>query len=193
MNIPRIQFHRDDFAASILHILNNAALDPNRLELDLNEDCILDNADRARMQIRELHSHGIRFALNDFGIGFLSLSSLRSFAFDRIKISRALMSTREGTGETATLLRSIIDLGRAQGLTVCAGAVETPAQWEMVKRFGIHEAQGSALSPALHVLEIAKICADDRRMPQVAPQPDEMPTKRRGPDRPTNPERLRKA
>ena len=95
INISRVQFRRNDFVDAVMHILNNASLEASCLELDINEDCLLDNPDAARINIRDLHGHGVRFALNDFGTGFTSLAALRRFAFDRIKLHPALIQASE--------------------------------------------------------------------------------------------------
>ena len=165
INISRVQFRRNDFVDAVMHILNNASLEASCLELDINEDCLLDNPDAARINIRDLHGHGVRFALNDFGTGFTSLAALRRFAFDRIKLHPALIQASEAREGAASLLRPIIEHGRSLGLTVCAAQVETPQQREQAERFGVHEIQGPLVSPPLSAREIALICRNDRCMP----------------------------
>ena len=165
VNISRVQFQRSDFADAVMHILNNASLEASCLELDIDEDCLLGDPEAARMKIRDLHAHGVRFALNDFGIGVTSLAALRRFNFDRIKLSPALIEAEQAQRGSAGLLRPIIEHGRSLGLTVCAERVETPQQREQAERFGVHEIQGPLVSPPLSAANTALICRNDRAMP----------------------------
>ncbi len=105
--------------------MHEEQIDPTRIELELTEGVIVEDADAAENAMMELRAVGLRFALDDFGTGYSSLIYLRRFAFDKIKIDRSFLESMETTGESAILVHSIVHLGRALGLTVTAEGVET--------------------------------------------------------------------
>ena len=97
----------------------------------------------------DIRAHGVGLALDDFGTGYSSLIYLRRFAFDKIKIDRSFLEYMETTGESAILVHSVVHLGRALGLRVCAEGVETREQHRFLQAVGCHELQGFLFSKAL--------------------------------------------
>ena len=128
VNVSPIQFRQKDFVASVSRIVHEERHRPDRVELELTEGVIVEDADAAENAMMELRAVGFRFALDDFGTGYSSLIYLRRFAFDKIKIDRSFLESMESTGESAILVHSVVHLGRALGLTVTAEGVETPEQ-----------------------------------------------------------------
>ncbi|MEN5080909.1 EAL domain-containing protein [Bosea sp. TWI1241] len=146
VNVSPIQFRHKDFVASVIRILDETGFDPARLELELTEGVLVDDADAAENAMMDLRSHGVSLALDDFGTGYSSLIYLRRFAFDKIKIDRSFLEYMEATGESAILVHSVVHLGRALGLRVCAEGVETPEQHRFLQAVGCHELQGFLFS-----------------------------------------------
>ncbi|MFC7396579.1 putative bifunctional diguanylate cyclase/phosphodiesterase [Chelatococcus sp. GCM10030263] len=146
VNVSPIQFRHRDFVASVMRIINESGIDPTRVELELTEGVVVEDADAAEDAMIELRAHGVRLALDDFGTGYSSLIYLRRFAFDKIKIDRSFLEAAETTGESAILIHSIVHLGRALGLTVTAEGVETQEQLEFLRALGCHELQGYLFS-----------------------------------------------
>ena len=159
VNVSPIQFRHKDFVASILRIVDETGFDPTRLELELTEGVVVEDADAAENAMMDLRSHGISLALDDFGIGYSSLIYLRRFAFDKIKIDRSFLEYMETTGESAILVHSIAHLGRALGLRVCAEGVETSEQHRFLQAIGCHELQGFLFSKAVPPREIERLLA----------------------------------
>lgn len=157
VNVSPIQFRHKDFVASILRIVQETGFDPARLELELTEGVVVEDADAAETAMMDLRSHGISLALDDFGIGYSSLIYLRRFAFDKIKIDRSFLEYMETTGESAILVHSIAHLGRALGLRVCAEGVETSEQHRFLQAIGCHELQGFLFSKAVPRSEIDRL------------------------------------
>ena len=125
VNVSPLQFRHRDFVASVVRTLRETGFDPTRLELELTEGVVVEDADAAEAAMMELRALGVNLALDDFGTGYSSLIYLRRFAFDKIKIDRSFLESMEATGESAILVHSIVHLGRALGLTVTAEGVET--------------------------------------------------------------------
>ncbi len=161
VNVSPIQFRHKDFVANVIRILDETGFDPNRLELELTEGVVVEDADAAETAMMDLRGHGIGLALDDFGTGYSSLIYLRRFAFDKIKIDRSFLEYMETTGESAILVHSIAHLGRALGLRVCAEGVETAEQHRFLQAIGCHELQGFLFSKGVPADEIDHLLALD--------------------------------
>jgi predicted signal transduction protein with EAL and GGDEF domain len=162
VNVSPIQFRHKDFVASVIRILDETGFDPGRLELELTEGVVVEDADAAENAMMDLRAHGIGLALDDFGTGYSSLIYLRRFAFDKIKIDRSFLEYMETTGESAILVHSVVHLGRALGLRVCAEGVETTEQHRFLQAVGCHELQGFLFSKGVPPREIDRLLALDQ-------------------------------
>ncbi len=169
VNVSAIQFRHPGFVSMLRRVLDDTGIDPARLELELTETIVVEDADGAENAMFDLRAMGVRLALDDFGTGYSSLIYLRRFAFDKIKIDRSFLESMEATGESAIIVHSIVHLGRSLGLTVVAEGVETSEQHRYLQALGAHELQGFMFSRPVSALEISRICMNDRMMPP--PQP----------------------
>ena len=97
--------------ASCISILLETGLAPGRLELEITEGVIFDDPSRALSILRRLKALGVKIAMDDFGTGYASMSSLQSFPFDKIKIDRSFVTGVENDPQSAAIVRSIIGLG----------------------------------------------------------------------------------
>ncbi len=146
VNVSAIQFRQADFVRDVERTIKNANLEPGRLELELTEGVLVEDADQAEAAMMELRSIGVKLALDDFGTGYSSLIYLRRFAFDKIKIDKSFLDSMEATGESAILVHSVVHLGRALGLEVTAEGVETEEQRRFLQAVGCHFLQGYLFS-----------------------------------------------
>jgi diguanylate cyclase (GGDEF)-like protein len=167
VNVSPIQFRHKDFVASVIRVLDETGFDPERLELELTEGVVVEDADAAEAAMMDLRAHGVSLALDDFGTGYSSLIYLRRFAFDKIKIDRSFLEYMEATGESAILVHSVVHLGRALGLRVCAEGVETAEQHRFLQAIGCHELQGFLFSKGVPPEEIDRLLALDRPFEQA--------------------------
>ncbi len=154
VNVSPVQFRQRGFVDTVKAILDATGLDPNRLDLELTEGVLIQDAEQAEAIIMELRALGIRMGLDDFGSGYSSMIYLRRFAFDKIKIDRAFLGSLETSGEGAIILESIVSLGHALGLTVTAEGVEFAEQVEFLQKLGCDELQGYYFAPPLTAREI---------------------------------------
>ncbi len=154
VNVSPVQFRQRGFVDTVKAILEATGIDPNRLDLELTEGVLIQDAEQAEAVIMELRGLGIRMGLDDFGSGYSSMIYLRRFAFDKIKIDRAFLESMEANGEGAIILESIISLGHALGLTVTAEGVEYPEQVDFLKKLGCDEMQGYFFAPPLSAADI---------------------------------------
>jgi diguanylate cyclase (GGDEF)-like protein len=146
VNVSPVQFRHRGFVTTVARILAETGMDPSRLELELTEGVVVDDAEKAEAAMKELRAMGVRLALDDFGVGYSSLIYLRRFAFDKIKIDRSFLESMEATGESAILVHSIVHLGRALGLIVTAEGVELESQRRFLQAVGCHQLQGYLFS-----------------------------------------------
>lgn len=159
VNVSAAQFKLSNFVDNLMTTVREAGFDPARLELELTEGMIVEDEEKAEEAIAELRRFGVRMALDDFGTGYSSLIYLRRFSFDKIKIDRSFLESVEAGGESAILVHSVVHLGRALGLTVCAEGVETHEQRRFLHAVGCHELQGYVFSRPVPAAEFEKLLA----------------------------------
>jgi diguanylate cyclase (GGDEF)-like protein len=142
VNVSPLEFRRDDFILNVRAALEASGLPPERLVLEITEGVMIENADHALHAIRAIRALGVKVALDDFGTGFSSLSYLRKFELDALKVDRSFVTGLESGAEAATILHCVVNLGRALGLSVVAEGVETAEQARFLRAAGCHRMQG---------------------------------------------------
>lgn len=152
VNISPLQVHSASLASTIISAIAASKLDPSRLELEITETALMSNTEFTLRRLHQLRTLGVRIALDDFGTGFSSLSYLRSFPFDRIKIDRSFVSDIESRADSQEITQSMVGLARSLGMQCTAEGVETPSQAEFLTKLGCEELQGFFFSRA-HPLE----------------------------------------
>jgi diguanylate cyclase (GGDEF)-like protein len=149
VNLSPVQFHNDRLVPTVHHALASSGLAPSRLELEITESVLLEKTERNATILRQLRELGVRISLDDFGTGFSSLSYLRSFPFDKIKIDQSFIRNLVEDDRSQTIVGAIIGLGASFGMTTTAEGVETQAQAEHLIAKGCTEIQGFYFSKAV--------------------------------------------
>lgn len=142
VNFSPRQFRRHNFVGHIMEAVQRAGVTPNRVQIEITETAIFDDAERAAETLYKLRQMGFRIALDDFGTGYSSLYNIRKFALDSLKIDRSFIDGMGRERESAAIVHSIIHLGRALGLEVIAEGVETEAQVQALRLAGASHLQG---------------------------------------------------
>lgn len=142
VNVSARQFHQSDFVTQVLEILKDTGANPKRLKLELTETLLLDNVEKTINKMTELRSHGVGFALDDFGIGYSSLSYLKRLPLDQLKIDQSFVRTVLVDANDAAIAKMIIGLGQTMGLSVIAEGVESAQQRDFLLSCGCHAYQG---------------------------------------------------
>jgi len=153
VNISARQLRQPDFVEKVLATLAQTAANPKNLELELTESMLVKNVGEVVFKMEELKLHGLRFSLDDFGIGYSSLSYLRRLPLDRLKIDRAFVKDILMDGCGGAIAQAIISLGGAMGLSVMAEGVETEEQRKYLAALGCHLYQGYLFSYPLPTQE----------------------------------------
>ncbi|WP_248305367.1 EAL domain-containing protein [Devosia sp. 1566] len=159
VNLSTVQFRNKELVSVIRSALADAGLPASRLELEITESLLLADNESTLRALHQLRAMGVRISMDDFGIGYSSLSYLRSFPFDKIKIDRSFMRDLTTRSDNLAIIRAVIGLGQSLGMTTTAEGVETPEQLELVRALGCSEVQGFLFSPPLApaVLELMLI------------------------------------
>jgi diguanylate cyclase (GGDEF)-like protein len=153
-NLSPAIFARDTLVDVVRTALAEAGLPARRLELEISERIMLHEEPGTLAHLRALHDLGVRVALDDFGVAHSSLSDLRVFSFDKIKIDRSFVAELEISQESAAIVAAIATLGRNLGAETTAEGVETQRQAELVRAAGCTEAQGYLYSRPVPAAEI---------------------------------------
>jgi len=149
VNLSALQFRRGGLVAQVKSALVDSGLPAGRLELEITENVMIDDAEGALVTLNELKALGLRLSMDDFGTGYSSLSYLRTYPFDALKIDRSFIAGIDGAEDSRAIVQAIIGLGRALGMTVTAEGVEQQEQLSILQQDGCHEAQGFYLSQPL--------------------------------------------
>ena len=142
VNLSPLQFPYGDLASIVHTTLMETGLAPERLELEITEGVLINDSPRALSTLRRIKAHGVKIAMDDFGTGYASLSSLQSFPFDKIKIDRIFVSGVDTNQQSAAIVRAVIGLSRALDIPVIAEGVETEGERRFLMHEGCLEIQG---------------------------------------------------
>ncbi|WP_441239068.1 PAS-domain containing protein [Bradyrhizobium sp. 930_D9_N1_4] len=142
VNLSPVQFRARGLVAMVTSALAEAGLPPQRLELEVTETALLDDSEATIEILHQLRALGVRVSLDDFGVGYSSLSYLRKFPFDRIKIDRSFVGTLGESPESVAIVRTIASLGSVLGVETTAEGVETIEQLDFVRECGCTAVQG---------------------------------------------------
>ena len=134
-------------------------LEPSRLCLEITESVLMDDAAASVATLRELKALGVQLAIDDFGTGYSSLAYLKRFPVDYLKIDRSFVTGLDHETEDAVIVKAVIDLGHALGLTVVAEGVETDSQVAELRRVGCDQAQGYRWSVPCPPAEAVRMAA----------------------------------
>lgn len=167
INLSAAQFFHADLPDTVMRILIETGLSPERLELEVTEATIFADRGRALHILRQVKSFGVSVALDDFGTGYSSLDTLSTFPFDKIKIDRSFFSSTPINPSTTAIVRAVLALGKTFGIAVLAEGIETYDQLFMLSAEGCQEAQGFLLGRPVSLSEIVSsrqltLSADDK-------------------------------
>jgi EAL domain-containing protein (putative c-di-GMP-specific phosphodiesterase class I) len=143
VNVSGRQFYQMDFVEQVLAVLHETGADPQKLKLEVTESLLLHDMKDIIVKMTALKAEGVTFALDDFGIGYSSLSYLKRLPLAQLKIDQSFVRDVLTDSNDAAIVRTIIALGQSLGLAVIAEGVETAGQREFLARQGCHAYQGN--------------------------------------------------
>lgn len=142
VNISPAQLRNPEFPIQLGHILEETGFAPERLELEITENCLVVNPVIAERCLSVIRGFGVSVVLDDFGTGYASIGFLRRFRFEKLKIDRSLVTQADKDDGSRAMMLSSITVARAMNMDVTAEGVETPEQAEMVRAAGCDQIQG---------------------------------------------------
>ena len=142
VNVSPLQLAAEDFAASVIRALATSGVAATRLELEITESTLLQYRSGSISALRHLNEAGVSIALDDFGTGFSSLSYLKQFRFDRLKIDRSFVADITRDAGSAAIVSATVQLARAFEIEITAEGVETPEQRAALRAAGVCTMQG---------------------------------------------------
>jgi EAL domain-containing protein (putative c-di-GMP-specific phosphodiesterase class I) len=142
VNLSARQFADDDLVQDIAETLKSTGLEPGLLELELTESMVIQNTERAGRVLGEIKAMGVRLAIDDFGVGYSSLTHLKRFPIDTLKVDRSFIRDLPTDAEDKAITEAIIAMGKSLDLTVVAEGVETEEQQAFLREHDCDEMQG---------------------------------------------------
>lgn len=170
VNIAAAQLTQADLPKVVHETLLATGLAASRLELEITEASIIEDRERALHVVRKLKALGVTIAMDDYGIGYSSLSTLQIFPFDRVKIDRSFVEDVANDSASAAIVRATILLANDLRIPVLAEGVEKQENFEFLRAEGCSEMQGFLFGRPQPLSEIASLVGRETR-PAEAPKP----------------------
>jgi len=146
VNLSPVDFRRPDIVTFIEQTLREIDLPPQQLEIEITEGMVMYGAELVRERLTDIRALGVSLAIDDFGTGFSSMSYLKTFPVDSLKIDQTFVAGIPSQREDIAITMAIIRLAHSLNLTTVAEGVETDAQLEFLTRRNCDQVQGYLLS-----------------------------------------------
>ncbi len=156
INLSPTQMSNPALINTVVQALAASQLDPGRLEIEITETVLMNETEQNLKTLHALRNLGVRIALDDFGTGFSSLSYLRAFPFDKLKIDQCFVRDIETSPENQAIVRSVVTLARDLGMNITAEGVENEQQATILAGLGCKQVQGYLYSRPVPSTELAK-------------------------------------
>jgi EAL domain-containing protein (putative c-di-GMP-specific phosphodiesterase class I)/signal transduction histidine kinase len=161
-NASALEFADKGFVDRLLAAVAETGYDARRLEVEITETAILHHEKPVLESMKRLHAAGIGVALDDFGAGYSSLSHLRRYPFDKLKIDREFITDCSRDMESATVVHAVVSIGRALGMKVIAEGVETQTQCNFLRVAGVYAMQGYLFGKPVPIDDLAPLISATR-------------------------------
>ena len=155
-NLSAVQFRKPDFGDQLLRIIRESGVNPSELELEITERITIEDSEKSVEILSSLHKMGINISIDDFGIGYSSLSYIQQFNVDRLKVDKSFIQQAPDNENSVSIIRAILAMGHSLGLSLIAEGVETEEQYRFVVDAGFDELQGYYFSRPLDVASFEK-------------------------------------
>jgi diguanylate cyclase (GGDEF)-like protein/PAS domain S-box-containing protein len=156
VNVSARQLRRPEFAGWVARILEQTGLSPQRLSLELTESVMAQHSTAHGSALEVLGKMGVQITIDDFGTGYCSLSYLKRFSVDKLKIDRSFVRDLPDDANDRALASMIIAMAHATGMRVTAEGVETTEQMQFLRTEGCDEIQGYLISKPVTAASVAR-------------------------------------
>ena len=166
LNLSLKQLRQASFILNCRSVFAQHQVSPEALELEITETTLMADPKRTVEMLRELHSMGLHLAIDDFGTGYSSLSALQQFPIGTLKIDQTFVRDVATDGNDATLVRTIIEMGRSLGMQVVAEGVETTEQLAFLRQAGCNFGQGRLFGEPCNAEQLGQLLAQQENSGQ---------------------------
>ena len=164
VNVSMRQLETDSLVEDVKRALSANGLDPSSLVIEVTETALMKDAEATISRLKQLKELGVKIAIDDFGTGYSSLAYLRQFPVDVLKIDRSFISSMDGSEDSHALIRTMVDLGRALGLTTLAEGIEDELQLECLREHNCQIGQGFMFSKPVEPGMVEALMAHTTRL-----------------------------
>ena len=162
VNLSPSQFRTGSLAVDVCEVLVDTGISPQLLELEVTENILIEDDKVAAQVFDEIQVLGVSIAFDDFGTGYASLSYLKRFNLDRLKIDKSFVQELQTDADDAAIVESTITLSKNLGLTVIAEGIEDSATLDSLLQMGCEEGQGYYFGRPMTAVEFeGKFLAQD--------------------------------
>lgn len=156
VNISAIQFHDKDFLPMLSEVVKDSGIEPGYLDLEVTESVVMRQPEFVIKQLESIKGMGIGLSLDDFGTGFSSLSYLRYFPLDRLKIDQSFVRGLTSESVNEAIIKSVVALGKSLKIKTIAEGVETADELNALRKLDCDELQGYYFAKPLSSEEFIK-------------------------------------
>ena len=155
LNLSLKQLRQASFILRCRSVFEKYDVSPTHFELEITETTLMADAKRTIALLGELRALGVHLSIDDFGTGYSSLSALQQFPIGTLKIDQSFVRNVVTDANAATLVRTIIDMGRSLNMEVVAEGVETLEQLQFLREHGCHQGQGTLFGTPCSIDDLA--------------------------------------
>lgn len=160
VNVSVPQFRQNNFAGEVADVLARHQVPAQRLEIEITESIVMDDPNLVARVLEQLKTQGVRIAIDDFGVGFSSLSYVQRLPLDKLKIDREFVRSAH-THSGAVIIETIINMGHRLGLQTLAEGIETEAQADYFRQLQVQQAQGYLYAKAMNLEALKAYVAEN--------------------------------
>lgn len=163
VNICAPLFGETGFSALVHRTLSDTGLPPQRLELEITEDVAMNTSAQVLQTADELHKAGVLLTMDDFGVGFSSLSRLKKLRFDKLKIDKSFVSGLPDNVSDQAIVQAIIGMAKGLSMQTVAEGVETETQLAFMRDSGCSQGQGFWFAKPMPLAELIEWLQNNKR------------------------------
>jgi diguanylate cyclase (GGDEF)-like protein len=160
INLSASEFQTLDFIPGLTQIMRTTGPQSRVVNFEISEATLLSNVEMSGHNLAELQKLGFKVAIDDFGVGYSSLSYLQNHKMDTLKLDQCFVSGDDNSLRTAEIVRSIVELAHTLGMKVIAEGIETEDQYQRVLAAGCDEGQGYYFARPMPPEELTEMLAD---------------------------------
>ena len=168
VNLSSIQFFKQNVPLMVTKVLSDTGLDPWLLDLELTESIVMHDAEAVAKDLQQLRDLGVGISIDDFGTRYSTLTYVKNFPVDRLKIDQCFVRDITTNPSDAAIVRAIVSLGHSLDLEIVAEGVETIEQAALLRTEGCDEAQGFYFAEPMRPEELIAFVSENRIQARTA-------------------------